>query len=262
MLSPDRALEYLYDDELKALLARRPVALLPVGAVESHGDHLPAGTDNLLAQRLAELLAQRLAGRVPVLALPLLPFGQVWSLADAPGSFSLSNETVTRIVVELARAAKAKGVRTVAAVNTHLGNVAALREAQRALKDEAMVLAVFTYPGMTEIVAQLRERPAAHPAFMHACEIETSFMLHLAPEAVRADRAAENYPAFPDDFGEVAYRWSEFSDSPVLGDPSAATAAKGQAILDHVLDRMAALTTALHARQQAADSPPSSAPRP
>ena len=64
---------------------------------------------------------------------------------------------------------------------------------------------------------------------MHACEIETSYMLHLAPESVRMDKAIANYPEFPDDFGELAYRWSEFSASPVLGDAQAATAEKGAA---------------------------------
>ena len=77
------AVESLYDEEIKALLALRPVLLLPIGAVESHADHLPAGTDNILARRLVECLVERLAGAVPVIVLPLLPFGQVWSLADA-----------------------------------------------------------------------------------------------------------------------------------------------------------------------------------
>jgi creatinine amidohydrolase len=247
------AVESLYDEEIKALLARRPVLLLPIGAVESHADHLPAGTDNILARRLVECLVERLAGAVPVIVLPLLPFGQVWSLADAPGSFSLSAETISRTLVEIGLSAKAKGLATIAAVNAHYGNVAALREAQRLLKEKAFTLAIFTYPGASEVVESVRERPVAHPGFMHACEIETSYMLHLAPENVRMERAAENYPTFPADFGQLAYRWSEFSNSPVLGDPRAATPAKGMAILDRVVERMAQLTTNLYARQQVAD---------
>ena len=64
------------------------------------------------------------------------------------------------------------------------------------------------------------------------------------------EKAVENYPAFPADFGQLAYRWSEFSNSPVLGDPRAATAAKGMAIIDRVVERMAQLTADLYARQQ------------
>ena len=241
-------LERLNDGETSALLARHPVALLPIGAVESHGEHIPAGTDNFLARRLAEALVERIADRTPVMLLPVLPFGQVWSLGDAPGSFSLGTETVTRVLVDLGRAAKAKGLTAMAAVNGHYGNAAAIRDAQRLLAEEAFTLANFTYPGAGRVTEAVRERPVAHPSFMHACEIETSFMLHLAPEQVRMDRAAANYPVFPDDFGEVAYRWSAFSSSPVLGDPKAATADKGRIILDTVLDRMVELIAGLHRR--------------
>jgi creatinine amidohydrolase len=244
--------ERLNDEEIRALLKKRPVVLLPIGAVESHGDHLPAGADNILARRLAERLIEKIAGRTPVLLLPTLPFGQVWSLADAPGSFSISNETVCRALVELGRAAKAKGLASMAAINGHYGNSAAIRDAQRALKEEAFTLANFTYPGALAATEQVRERPVAYPSFMHACEIETSYMLHLAPEYVRMEKAIENYPAFPDDFAETPYRWSEFSQSPVLGDARAATAAKGEAILDAVFERMVELVASIHARQPAA----------
>lgn len=242
-------LEGLNDTETRALIARRPVVLLPIGAVEAHGDHLPAGTDNILARRLAAALVERIAGRAPMVLLPVLPFGQVWSLGDQPGSFSLSNETVTRTVVEIGLAAKSKGLSALAAINTHYGNVPALREAQRRLKDEGVTAAVLNYPGASEPTRRVREKPVAHPAYMHACEIETSYVLHLAPEHVRMDKAVVNYPEFPDDFGELAYRWSEFSPSPVLGDPTAATPEKGRVILDAVLDRMAELVARLHARQ-------------
>ena len=245
-------LEELNDTETRALIARRPVVLLPMGAVEAHGDHLPAGTDNILARRLAAALVERIAGRTPVALLPVLPFGQVWSLGDQPGSFSLSNETVTRTVVEIGQSARSKGLSALAVINAHYGNVPALREAQRRLKEKGVTVAVLCYPGAAEPTQRLREKPVAHPAFMHACEIETSYMLHLAPEQVRMEKAAVNYPEFPDDFGEIAYRWSEFSPSPVLGDPTAATAEKGRLILDAVLDRMAELVARLHARQGAA----------
>lgn len=245
-------LEGLNDTETRALIARRPVALLPIGAVESHGDHLPAGTDNILARRLAAALVERIAGRTPVVLLPVLPFGQVWSLGDHPGSFSLSNETVARIVFEIGQSAKGKGLGALAVINSHFGNVPALREAQRKLKEEGVMVAVLCYPGAAEPTRRVREKPVAHPAYMHACEIETSYMLHLAPEQVRMDKAAVNYPEFPNDFGELAYRWSEFSPSPVLGDPTAATAEKGRLILDVVLDRMAELVASLHARQTGA----------
>ena len=239
----------LGDEAMRTALAARPVLLLPLGAVESHGDHLPAGTDNALAARLCEAVVRRIDGATPLLRLPVLPFGQVWSLADAPGSFGVSGETVARAITDIARSAKAKGLGVLAVINAHLGNATAIREAQRLMHHEGFIVADFFYPGADAVAAAVRERPRAHPAFMHACEIETSYALHLAPEIVDMDRAIENYPTFPADFGVVPYRWTEFSASPVLGDARAATAEKGARILAVVLDRMAEHLAALHARQ-------------
>jgi creatinine amidohydrolase len=239
----------LNDSEMEAALAKRPVLILPIGAVESHGDHLPAGTDNILAERLTRELARVIDGRTPILRLPLMPFGQVWSLADRAASFGVSNETVTRMLVELATSAQDKGLSVMAVVNCHLGNAIAIREAQRIAKDKGFTIANFFYPGSQDVIERVREQPSAHPAFMHACEIETSYMLHLAPEAVDMENAIANYPDFPDDFSSVAYRWMEFSQSPVLGDARAATAEKGRTILDEVLANMAKQVAVLYARQ-------------
>lgn len=242
-------LERLNDAEARALLLRKPVVLLPIGAVEAHGDHLPAGTDNYLARRLSAVLVERIAGATPVMLLPLLPFGQVWSLSDAPGSFSISNETVSHTVTEIGLSMLEKGLSSLAVINTHYGNATALREAQRQLKEKGLTVAILNYPGAAEPTKAVREKPAAHSSYMHACEIETSYMLHLAPELVRMDKAIVNYPEFPADFDELAYRWSEFSASPVLGDAPAATSEKGRIILEAVINRMAELVADLYSRQ-------------
>ncbi|WP_172327903.1 creatininase family protein [Mangrovicoccus sp. HB161399] len=235
----------LNDAETAALLARRPVAVLPLGALEAHGDHLPAGTDNILAERLCDLLEG--AAEVPLYRLPLLPYGQVWSLEHAPASLGIGGETLVRLLCEIGRGCAAKGLPGLAVVNAHLGNAPFVREAQRALKEEGFAMAHLFYPGAAAEVARLRETPEAHRAYMHACEIETSYMLHLAPGAVRMELAIRNYPDFPADFGELPYRWTEFSASPVMGDARAATAEKGAAILAPVIARMAAVAAALYA---------------
>jgi creatinine amidohydrolase len=117
------------------------------------------------------------------------------------------------------------------------------------MREQGVTIANFFYPGSGAVVEELRERPEAHPAYMHADEIETSYMLHLAPEAVDMTKAIANYPAFPEDFSTVAYRWTEFSKSPVLGDATAATAEKGGKILAAVLANMAKQVAALYKRQ-------------
>jgi creatinine amidohydrolase len=198
---------------------------------------------------MAEELVRTVDGATPLLRLPVLPFGQVWSLADAPGSFGISNETVTRAIVEIALSARTKGITVIAVINGHLGNANAIRDAQRIVREQGVTIANFFYPGANAVIETVREQPEAHPAFMHADEIETSYMLQLAPEAVEMDKAIANYPTFPDDFSTVAYRWTEFSASPVLGDARAATAEKGGKILNAVLANMAKQIAVLYARQ-------------
>jgi creatinine amidohydrolase len=117
------------------------------------------------------------------------------------------------------------------------------------MRDEGVTIANFFYPGSGPVIDAVREKPEAHPAFMHADEIETSYMLHLAPEAVDMTEAIANYPEFPEDFASVAYRWTEFSKSPVLGDARAATGEKGGKILDAVLANMAKQLALLYNRQ-------------
>ena len=144
-----------------------------------------------------------------------------------------------------------------AVVNAHFGNVPAhARCAARAEGGGRHARRLRLPRRRAEPTEQVRERPVAHPAYMHACEIETSFMLHLAPEAVRMDkRASRIIRCFPTISARFAYRWSEFSASPVLGDATAATAEKGRIILDAVLDRMAAIVAELHARGGPAPEP-------
>ena len=236
----------LGDGDNRALLARGPVALLPLGALESHGEHLPAGTDNILAERLA-LALECAVPDLPVWRLPLVPYGQVWSLEQAPGSLGISGETLVAVLTDIARGAAAKGCVGLAVVNAHLGNAPYIREVQRRMKDRDFVVADFFYPGAGPATERLRRSPVARTGYMHACEIETSFMLHLAPEAVRMDRAVRNYPDFPPDFGILSVRWTEFTDSPVLGDATAATADKGAEILADVVAAMATILRRIHA---------------
>lgn len=250
LLSTDKTdISSLNDTDMRKALAEKPVLVLPIGAVESHGDHLPAGTDNILGAEMAKELARVVAGRTPLLRLPIFAFGQVWSLAKAPGSFGVSNDTAINAIVEIAMSAKDKGLSTMVVLNAHLGNALAIRSAQRITKEKGFTIANFFYPGAGKIIAQLREQPQAHASYMHACEIETSYMLHLAPGYADMSKAIANYPEFPVDFDTVAYRWTEFSQSPVLGDARAATAEKGRKILETVLANMAKEISLLYARQ-------------
>jgi len=212
-------------------------AILPIGAVEAHGPHLPLGTDNLLASRLADKLAERTESFV----LPTLPYGQVWSLRNFPGSINVSNEALIRMLADIGESLHQQGFRIFIMLNGHLGNAVALKEAARILYDRVPELKVFYffYPGTKEITAELREASAVHGTYMHADEIETSYMLYLAGEYVDMSKAIDGAPHVTADADCTPTPWEEMTSSAVLGDATLATREKGEKIIERSLDVMA-----------------------
>jgi creatinine amidohydrolase len=224
--------------EVAEAVRARPYALLPFGAVEEHGPHLPLGTD----WYAADTLADRVAESAGLLRLPTVPYGQVWSLAHFPGSLSVSDATLVALVTDLAAGLRRWGVRGLVLFSAHLGNAAALRQATRTLADRDGYPAIaLTYPGLAEVAAEVREAPPSHPGIMHADELETSVMLALHPDRVDMARATAEYPDYPADFDVTAVRWDTVSKTGVFGDATRATAGKGERIVDHVVRTATAL---------------------
>lgn len=225
--------------EVKEKIRQSKVAILPIGAVEAHGPHLPLATDNILAERLAALLAERTKGML----LPLLPYGQVWSLRDFPGSINVSNGSLIPFLVDIGTSLHHQGFRIFAIVNGHLGNQTALKEAARILYDQFPDLKVFYffYPGMKEVVEEVRESKAVHASYFHACEIETSIMLYLAEEYVDMDRAISETPMIDEVADFTPTPWQRFTKTAVLGEARLATKEKGEKIVERALEKMIAM---------------------
>lgn len=216
--------------EVTAAVTDHECALLAFGAVEEHGPHLPLDTDVLVAEHLAD----RVARSSGLLCLPTVPYGQVWSLERFAGSLSVSDDTLVSMITDLAGGLARHGMRGLVLLSAHLGNAAALKKASRALEGTLPSL-VLVYPGLGEISRRVREAPESHPGIMHADEIETSIMLDVAADRVLMDQARAEYPEYPEDFDSAPVRWDTVSDTGVFGDPTAATAAKGARVLDHVV---------------------------
>ena len=224
--------------EVGRTVSETPIALLPFSAIEEHGPHLPLGTDALAAGSLASLICDA----ADVIELPVMPYGQVWSLEHFDGSLSVSDDTLISLVLELAQGLERVGVKGLVLLSAHLGNAAALKKASRALEERGGIPAlVLTYPGLSAVAREVREAPESHPAIMHADELETSIMLALHPDQVRMDDAVAEYPEYPPHFDVAAVRWDTVSDSGVFGDATAATPAKGEALVSRVVDAAASL---------------------
>lgn len=224
--------------EVAGAVAETPWALLSFGAVEEHGPHLPLGTDTFAAEELSVLIAKA----ADLIELPVMPFGQVWSLEHFDGSLSVSLETLVALITDLSNGLERVGVKGLVLFTAHLGNSAALKQASRVLEETRGLPALaLSYPGLSTIASEVRESLQSHPAIMHADEIETSILLALREEAVQMNRAVCEYPNYPKYFDTAAVRWDTVNDSGVFGDATLATAEKGVRIVDHVVATSAAI---------------------
>jgi len=213
------------------IAAGNTVAILPFGALEQHGPQLPLGTDTIVAVHTARLLG----AHFNALVLPAVSYGETWATSGYPGTVSLSPATVTAIATDIGRSVAGFGIRQFVILNGDFGNRLPLGAAARALDELGIPTLVLDYPGMDAAIAEVRESRPASPMMNHAEEIETSMVLAAAPETVHTGRFAPEYPEFPVDFGLRPMRLHEVSASGVFGDPSTATAAKGQALYDAVI---------------------------
>ena len=221
-------------EEIRELNPATTPVILPMGAVEAHGPHLPLDTDNILAERYTALLAERTGA----LALPVLPYGQVWSLRDFPGSITVSNKTVAKLLVEVATSLYNDGFRLVIFFSAHLGNMTAMKDASRELYDALpdLVTLYLFYPNLQTYANEIREGTKGHQSYIHADEIETSLMLHLAPEAVDMTKAIDDPPEIPLIADFTPTPWQSFTDSAVLGEATLATAEKGKYLVERTLE--------------------------
>jgi len=219
-------------------IATNPLVILPVGALEAHGPHLPLGADQLQAEATASALAER----TDALIAPTVAYGSAPGARRFPGTVSLSmaqlEQHVAGVLSELARS----GVRRILVLSGHAerGHMAALREAA----DDAMrahpttrILVLSDYDFVYELRG--RESPASDG---HAGLLETSRVLALAPGTVGSERpVVENRrsPFLPGPGSE-----SEWPES-VMGDTRPASAELGQRIQAHVIERLAETVAAL-----------------
>lgn len=199
-------------------VAERAAELLlvvPLGATEQHGPHLPLGTDTAVAVELAYRLAE---ARADVVVAPAVPYGSSGEHAGFPGTLSIGAPVAELVIVELVRSADSFA--GVVLVSGHGGNAGALRAAVAVLQAEGRDV--------------LPWAPRIADGDAHAGRTETSILLALDPEAVRLD-AAEPGERRP--IGEIlpelrAGGVAAVSPNGVLGDPTGADAAEGAAVLD------------------------------
>ena len=235
--------ERMTGPELKALAARGALPILPVGSLEQHGPHLPVWTDSFIAHALAVEAARR-ATDLPAVVLPPMWLGLSEHHLPFNGTITLDFPAFHGVIRGVARSLKAQGWGRLLILNGHGGNIEPLAVSVRELAHElAMPIVATSWPSVApaEIAAAL----TTQPGIQHACEGETALWLALDPAQVRADRIEEAAGGNAGVQAPAGYsRFYSFAEraprTGVRGDPRAATAEKGQAMIAAIATRLAA----------------------
>jgi creatinine amidohydrolase len=225
---------HLKAHELRARAAEGAIVVVPVAAIEQHGPHLPVMVDSLLCSAVAERAAESVAGRRPVVVAPTVWSGLSEHHMAFGGTITLDFATFCGLLRCICRSLQRQGFERVLLLNGHGGNEAALRVVVEELTGElGLALATVTYWQLAaEPFRAILERQSG---VRHACEAETSMVLALRPELVDADRFAEARTVGGETGPPGAWRWQSFAErtsSGALGDPTAASAAKGDRLLE------------------------------
>ncbi|MGQ9927648.1 MAG: mycofactocin biosynthesis peptidyl-dipeptidase MftE [Chloroflexaceae bacterium] len=231
---PDMA-HLTWPEVARAVAGGADTVILPLGATEQHGPHLPLGTDTLRAEALARRLARRLPG---ALVAPALPIGCSDEHAGFPGLLSLDAATLATVIVDCARRMAAWGITRLVLLSAHGGNGQALALAverlRRELPDLRVWLPAHTLAPDEAVLAVAAEAGITPEEFgLHAGEGETSELLWLRPDLVRAEAAA-GYCGEMTTIVDTLQRLGLQAVTPngVLGDPSRAHTARGERYLD------------------------------
>jgi creatinine amidohydrolase len=177
-------------DDIRAAASAGAVALLPLGAVEQHGPHLPLDTDSVTAFEIS-VRAAGLVDHPPVLVLPPVWWGLSPYWMGFPGTLSLRPETLIELLADLCASVGHHGLRRLAIVNGHGGNAGLVQAAAiKATRDGLRVAALSYWDLIPGRLRELSERDGG--SIGHAGELETSLQLHLQPERVDLARVRED----------------------------------------------------------------------
>nr|WP_208606018.1 creatininase family protein [Paracidovorax cattleyae] len=235
-------------------LAGCTVAVLPVAAIEQHGPHLPLAVDAALLRGVIDAALPLLPADLPVLFLPPQDVGLSTEHTAFPGTLTLSPATVIALWSELGACVARAGIRKLLLFNGHGGQVSVMDIVARELRQRHGLLVYsaswFSLP-LPDAVQGLFSAEE-HRFGIHGGQVETSMMLHLAPQTVRMAHAgrfrstsqdrAERYPILGNGrSARMGWAIQDYHPAGAVGDAAGATAEKGRAVVEAAAAQLAAL---------------------
>jgi creatinine amidohydrolase len=215
------------------------VAILPWGATEAHNYHLPYGTDIVEADAFALEAARRASKRgARVIVLPTIPFGVNTTQLDINLTINMNPSTQLSVLRDVAHSLEQSGVAKLVILNSHGGNDFKQMIREIHLEHSIFICAANWYRSVD--IHKYFDNPGDH-----ADEMETSVMMHLAPEAVLplseagdGSQRAAKIAAFREGWAWTPRRWTEVTNDTGSGNPEAATAEKGKRYFNDVCDKL------------------------
>ncbi|TDG00538.1 creatininase family protein [Paenibacillus piri] len=231
--------------EVEQLRKDDALMVLPVGAVEQHGPHLPVFTDTLISETVLTEAFEQLPYDANIWLLPAVPYGKSTEHLGHPGTISLSATTLMAVVMDIAKSLRQSRFEKLVLVNTHGGNADLLNMMAREIRIETGMAVFRLDPGGLGSVDEWIA-PDEKKYGIHGGDVETSLVLAAQPDWVRMELAPAEFPRFPESrflqLRNKAFAWvmNDLSRSGISGDASRATAEKGEAMVKRYGEHVAA----------------------
>jgi creatinine amidohydrolase len=248
---PSRYWADLSTRDFSELITDRTIAILPVAAIEQHGPHLPVSVDTTICEGILTAALTRLPADAPVLVLPTQAVGLSSEHLAFPGTLTLSAATVAALWTEIGESVARAGVKRLLLWNAHGGQPQILDLVARDLRvRRGMFVVTASWWRLGLPPGLFSEAELTHG--IHAGGVETSMLLHLAPDRVRMDRAGV-FPSLSERIsrahtllspeGAVGFGWmtQDLNPAGAVGDATDSDPARGKALVDHAAERLVVL---------------------
>ncbi|MEM4675099.1 MAG: creatininase family protein [Nitrososphaerota archaeon] len=218
--------------EVEEAVKRAAGVIVPFGATEEHGLHLPISTDNIITYELV----CRAAEKTGFLVAPIVNYGVCRATRGFPGTIALRFETLKQLVLDIISDLAASGFKKIVLFSFHASNahLTAIKEAALDFSLNSRDAKVY-FVSSAELASEEMSKMLETPPY-HACEAETSLMLHLKPELVRVDKIEDERPQTPPFL--VVPTWKPWMKTGVIGEPTHATREKGEKMFNALIKKL------------------------
>jgi creatinine amidohydrolase len=234
-----RRYEDLTGPEIATEISSSSILLLPVGAVEQHGPHLPLSVDHVIAHETATALVDECGDELDVWQLPTISISKSSEHAWSPGTLYFSPETLLAMLRDIGRSITPTGAERLVLLNGHGGNTTHLGTALRELRLEFGLKTFLMHPALPPAYGGSSTESELGMG-IHGGLDETSVFMHLRPDQVQLEKAARRVPEALDKNthvkfgGSVSFGWlsNDFNPDGYIGDPTGATAERGKQLFE------------------------------